>query len=143
VGYRIASSLNAPGEPPSGTAEVEVVKLDDLVERGAAQPPNVVMIDVEGAEIAVLRGMAGIIERNRPTILCEVHWIQTELDAFVQEVLSPLGYSVTQLDGSPLPTELTRYHALMRPDPGAQVARKGHTASELHASRGLTAGRPM
>lgn len=60
---------------PSGKAEDEVVEiqvpmrtLDDLVTPGET---DVVKIDVEGAELGVLRGGSRLIESDRPTILFE------------------------------------------------------------------------
>ena len=51
---------------------VPAVTLDGFfLSRGAA--PDVVKIDVEGAEFHVLRGMTKLIERHRPTIFVELH----------------------------------------------------------------------
>ncbi len=54
---------------PSGQATVETVRLDDAVS-GA---PKLVKIDVEGHEMAVLRGASGIIERHRPALVLEAN----------------------------------------------------------------------
>lgn len=52
------------------TIEVPVVVLD---ERFADEPRRIgaIKIDVEGHELAVLRGAERIVERHRPTIVCE------------------------------------------------------------------------
>lgn len=49
--------------------------------------PHAVKIDVEGAEIAVLEGMAATLERSRPVLL-----IETADPAPALELLAPLGY---------------------------------------------------
>ena len=53
--------------------EVQTVAIDDLVRAGGLPTPDVVKIDVEGAEIAVLEGMRETIDRHRPAIICELH----------------------------------------------------------------------
>jgi FkbM family methyltransferase len=49
--------------------DVEVRTLDEIALNGP--PTGVIKIDVEGAETAVLKGAAGLIERDRPAILFE------------------------------------------------------------------------
>jgi FkbM family methyltransferase len=54
--------------------ECESVSLDSLAERNALDPVDVVKIDVEGAEVDVLRGMAAGLARGRyRAILLECH----------------------------------------------------------------------
>jgi FkbM family methyltransferase len=95
--------------------QVRTVALDDLIESERLRPPSVIMLDVEGAEVEALRGMAETIRRSRPVILCEVHWIVNELRAFYEGTLAPLGYTMSTLNGSPPPTTPKRYHAIMKP----------------------------
>ena len=52
--------------------DCEVLKLDDFVKDHAIPLPDFMKIDVEGAEIKVLRGGQGTIARSRPKILFEV-----------------------------------------------------------------------
>lgn len=95
--------------------EVDVVALDGWLERTAARPPTFVMIDVEGAEIDVLRGMRGILVKHRPRICCEVHWLgERFLDHCARE-LAPLGYTVSNLAGGPPPRGFDRWHAALLP----------------------------
>ncbi|HEV7614841.1 MAG TPA: FkbM family methyltransferase [Solirubrobacterales bacterium] len=49
--------------------------------------PHAVKIDVEGAEVAVLEGMAATLERSRPVLL-----VETADPAPAMALLSPLGY---------------------------------------------------
>src|SRR5581483_77226 len=51
---------------------VEVRKLDDIVDENPPSRLDVMKIDVEGAELRLLRGAAGTVERYRPYILLEV-----------------------------------------------------------------------
>jgi FkbM family methyltransferase len=53
---------------------VELIKLDtldNLVERGEVLPPNIIKIDVEGAELLVMKGGEETILKYRPAILME------------------------------------------------------------------------
>jgi FkbM family methyltransferase len=54
-----------------GYEDVEVRTIDELVERGEVEPPDVIKIDVEGAEGMVLRGAQVTLARARPVILAE------------------------------------------------------------------------
>jgi FkbM family methyltransferase len=53
--------------------EVDVVRLDDALDALDATNASVIKIDVEGFEVAVLRGIEGNWERGeRPAIICEL-----------------------------------------------------------------------
>ncbi len=64
------SSLRDLGADATRQVTVPTIPLDALLER--LTPVRLVKIDVEGAELLVLRGMAGLIERDRPYIIVEV-----------------------------------------------------------------------
>jgi FkbM family methyltransferase len=68
--------------PAGGQIEISVgiKKLDDILRD---EKPDVLKIDIEGAELGALRGGAAIIERDKPTIMFE----STERD------LNAMGYS--------------------------------------------------
>lgn len=71
--YSGGAALAGVDPPPdaAGEIEVEVATVDQLVERGY-RPPSFVKIDVEGAELLVLKGMEQVCTRNRPDILYEL-----------------------------------------------------------------------
>lgn len=70
---RAANSLKGYGSTQTGgAAEEQIVltaSLDWLSERYAM--PDVLKIDVEGAELEVLRGAESLLDNKRPTLLCE------------------------------------------------------------------------
>ena len=100
----------------NGNIDVRSIRMDSYVTDENLRPPDVVMIDVEGAEVDVLKGMLETIRNHRPTIMCEVHWILDELYDFCRTELNPLGYELRTLTGEPLPTtQAVRYHALLIP----------------------------
>lgn len=101
-----ASLARGAGRPPDVQAhvEVETVRLDGLVERGEIAPPDVVKIDVEGAELAVLRGMKSLLEDQAPDILYEIddrdeETIEARGDR-IERWLAARGYRVSYLDDS-------------------------------------------
>ncbi len=87
--------------------EVDVVALDDL----ELDPPDVIKIDVEGSEAAVLEGARGVIERARPVLIVELH----ETNAEVCDLLDDLRYRAENLDGPVAPRAAGAVHILARP----------------------------
>lgn len=68
--------------------------------------PDLIKIDVEGYELAVLAGAREILGRDRPALFLELHprWLR-DLGSSAAEVvrlLEALGYRFRRLDGSPL-----------------------------------------
>ena len=68
------SRMGAPNEALGDTEHVTVpvITVDDQVER-TGLIPNLMLIDVEGFEIAVLDGARETIARHRPVVLVEMH----------------------------------------------------------------------
>jgi FkbM family methyltransferase len=83
---------------------VETSSLDDFAARGGTAPPDVVKIDVEGAEIAVLEGMSSMLARGGPTLIIEVDGpTSADHDARLAEIahlLESFRYHMTNLADS-------------------------------------------
>lgn len=75
---------------------VPVEKLDSFIERPGIRAPNIIKIDVEGAEGLVLDGARKILRQHRPLILMEVHNIQVMLA--VSRTLFECGYGIGLVD---------------------------------------------
>jgi FkbM family methyltransferase len=71
--------------------EVPVVTLDEVV---ASYPPTLIKIDVEGAEIDVLKGAEQTLLEYRPVIVCEVHATASECS----ELLTVARYEIVELE---------------------------------------------
>lgn len=87
--------------------EVDIVAIDDLVKDGL-RPPDVVKIDVEGAELSVLEGMRETISTHSPAIVCELH----ETNAEFVDTMDAFGYEACNLDGPEKITDAGPVHAL-------------------------------
>lgn len=53
--------------------EVQVVRGDDVFAESGWPSLDVIKLDVEGAELEILRGMTGVLQRHRPALLLEIH----------------------------------------------------------------------
>ena len=56
-----------------GTVKVQTATLDSLLEQGRILPPNYIKMDIEGAELAALRGAQRCIRQYRPQIFLATH----------------------------------------------------------------------
>jgi len=94
---------------PRGDTQVRMVRLDDL----DLPAPDLVKIDAEGAEFDVLRGARALIERHRPTIVCELHRTVTAADAARQVEECLPRYRAEVLEN--FVGEFSRPHVVARP----------------------------
>ena len=92
---------------------VRQITLDEFCNLHELQP-QLIKIDVEGAELRVLKGGVKVLRQHMPTIFLSVHprhiaesgGSTEELERFIEE----MGYRVFDLDGNTVrPTELTEY----------------------------------
>jgi len=95
----LSPDIFAPGSEVS-SFEVLVTTVDDLVREEGLQGVGLVKIDVEGAELDVLRGMAETLRRDRPEVICEV-WGGPGPEML--DFLAAHGYRAYSLDSGPRP----------------------------------------
>lgn len=82
-----------------GTREIHVVPtltLDLLLP--SFRPPDVLKIDVEGAELLVLRGARTVLEKHRPVLFCEVG---EERSQEVTDYLHSMDYTISDMQAGP------------------------------------------
>ena len=94
------STANASG---SAAVEVPCIPLDELCRQRRLRRIALVKIDVEGAELLVLRGMKGIIGEMRPAIVLELEprllaGFGTSIAAIVR-LLEEFDYTISPLGG--------------------------------------------
>jgi FkbM family methyltransferase len=72
--YAGGASLKTAGTPPdhSGSIIVETSTVDDFLQAQKVRPPDIVKIDVEGAELDVLHGMVDTLRNRGPKLIIEV-----------------------------------------------------------------------
>jgi len=101
------SSMNFIGEDNSGrpAVEVKMVTLDGLLASRAISAPQLLKIDVEGAEASVLRGAANTLRESVREIFVELHHEQARFECLA--LLGEAGFeSIWQAEaGSVLPVQ--------------------------------------
>lgn len=110
AGAYVGSSAATDGSV-SAVSLVPAVKVDSLVMSGQLRPPNLMKIDVEGAELRVLEGARQTLASYRPRLLVELH--NPVMDVQCPQFLAALGYEVH-------PYEFR---------PGTNIAQAGFSAS--------------
>lgn len=76
--------------------EVKTSTLDSYIYVDGNPPPDILKIDVEGAEASVLTGARELLKNGRPTILLEVHGEQPAAD--VWDIVVPLNYTIALIE---------------------------------------------
>jgi FkbM family methyltransferase len=92
---------------PVAITRVAAARLDTLVETRLVPVPDVIKIDVEGAELDVLSGARSVLRSAHPRLFIETH--SFELARSCNELLRSLGYQVVVLEtGGAIDTAGTR-----------------------------------
>ena len=104
--YSGGHALATADAPPdlAGEITVDLVSIDDLIAQNQIAPPNFVKVDVEGAELDVLKGMTETIKNYQPTIIYEVDdGDRAAYERKYQELANffeSLNYQVTPIENS-------------------------------------------
>ena len=95
------------------STSVEVVEVDGFVRAHGLEGIDLIKIDTETTEAAVIRGMLGTLERDRPDIVCEV--LDAGVAQAIERLLAPLGYTFFLLtDEGAVRCEHIEPHAVSR-----------------------------
>jgi FkbM family methyltransferase len=83
----------------TGALHVRTLTVDQLIEKDGMRPPNLMKLDIEGAEYECLRGAAGVIQEFKPVIFLATHGREVHLAC--SELLVGWGYRLTSVDMQP------------------------------------------
>lgn len=86
------AGLDVPEVDYQEKATVETVSLDDFAYEQTNLPPDVIKMDIEGAESIAIHGMKRVLSEAAPILLIEIH-DQTAADT-VLPILRSLAYSI-------------------------------------------------
>ena len=95
--FEYSASLNADFNPDADAfTMVEVTTLDALLDRHPLDSADLIKIDTEGHEAAVLGGMRRTLELFTPNMLVEV--LDEEVERAVLQITNQYGYEYTWID---------------------------------------------
>lgn len=80
----------------NGTLEVSTVTLDHYCAGASVRPPNLIKIDIEGAEMKALKGAVQLLQSVRPAIFLATH--SAEIHSECCTFLSGLNYLIKPID---------------------------------------------
>jgi FkbM family methyltransferase len=90
IAHGSASESRAQYGLPPALTQVEIHRIDTLIANGSIPVPNVMKIDVEGAEAMALRGASGLLSMHKPRLVVEFHG--AEVTRHVLEILWSYDY---------------------------------------------------
>lgn len=90
-------TIERPPEYPAGRINVRLRRLDTVMRETSMAVPDVIKVDVEGAEADVIKGAMGTIGRHRPIMLIELHATNVPVAAALEKLDN---YSAIALEGS-------------------------------------------
>lgn len=93
---KISMSEFQPTHMVTDRVRVRLAMIDTLVTNGELAPPNLIKMDVEGAEVFVVRGAMEVLRKCRPVIFAEIH--SSTLLSECSNLLRELGYVVSVID---------------------------------------------
>lgn len=89
---------SSPAFQSKSFVEVKAVSLDELLEKNELTPPDFIKIDVEGAELDVLKGAAKILKVHSPILYLETHNVHNPgIDQACINFLTSLNYKVSEI----------------------------------------------
>lgn len=117
------STRALPGDVPPGAVAVEAMPLTTLLMADSDDAPeriDLVKLDVEGADLAALRGMAGLLLAYQPVLFIEDHSIYGYYDrAELMDLLESLGYQA-ELFMARLPADREAPYVIAHPKQDGQ-----------------------
>jgi FkbM family methyltransferase len=82
-----------------GSIAVQTATLDSLVEQGKILPPDYIKMDIEGGELAALRGASATFQNYRPVLFLATHGRAVHNEC--RHLLESWGYEWTDCESDP------------------------------------------
>ena len=90
-----------PQDKPGQETKVRAVTLDDMYQAGELKPPDIIKMDIEGAELDAFHGMKKLLRETQPLLLIEFHGALIngqDADTISRKLLDELGYDLEILN---------------------------------------------
>ncbi len=100
VGFKVSADNVTGAISEDEPYKVPTLSLDYLVESQICAMPDLIKIDVEGAESSVLEGSKAILSRKRTALFIALHGDEERIRC--KKILESLGYKIVLLDGTAL-----------------------------------------
>jgi len=104
---KLAGSAFQPEARALAEIEVAISRIDTLVRQQRIPAPDLIKIDVEGAELDVLKGAAEMLRIRQPSVLLEAH--SAALEEACSCELIDLGYRIRRVGGQQRSEDHTRH----------------------------------
>ena len=78
-----------------GKIKVKIISIDKEVNRSKILPPNIIKIDAEGHELAIIKGSKETLKNHKPIIFIALDNINTKIQ--ILDILKQLGYKIYDL----------------------------------------------
>lgn len=98
AGFEVGENNSSGRVSERSSYRVPAVSLDSLIEKGDAPAPDLIKLDVEGAESLVLNGAVSLLRTKKPVLFIALHGDKEA--AHCRTILAESGYCVYRLDGS-------------------------------------------
>lgn len=101
--FKIGETTTTGLVSDDGELEVKAVRLDALLQEGRISPPDVIKLDVEGAELTALQGAANTLREHQPVVFLATHG--NDVKNACRDFLTSAGYSLKSISGAPFELE--------------------------------------
>ena len=99
VRFNFGDNRSAGHISNDGEIEVETISIDEFISQGNPSP-DIIKMDIEGAEYEALIGAKELLKRKKPVIFLATH--SSEIRAKCLKLLAEFGYTITSLDNKPI-----------------------------------------
>ena len=100
LSFNKTSSSVAGKLDESGETKVDVIRLSKYLAEGKISSPDMIKMDIEGAEVGALNDLKPLLKEKMPVMFVSTHGKQIHLDCL--QILKEIGYRLEPLDTNDL-----------------------------------------